>query len=135
MTSSNDKARGGAGFPIPPVIRGSESTASIQIKMQAYLNRLRLFWQSCGIPVESTDGEAQIARLAAILRLHRGRGLGSLEGRAAGAMVQLPARIFDLKARGWDILTLREPAWGADGLRHPNTARYVLLKEPEAANV
>jgi hypothetical protein len=131
MTSSNENARGGAGIPKLPVIRDGESTASIQIRVQRYFNALRVYWQRLGIDVDTVESEAQLDRLGAILRVQRNHGLGSVEGRAAGGMMQLPARVFDLKARGWNILTVRESAWGSDGLKHPNTARYYLINEPD----
>lgn len=134
MTSSNEKARGSAGIPKKPEIRGDESTAVIQIQVQRYFNALRACWQRHGINVNTTDTRAQISRLAAILRIQGSNGLGSVEGRSAGGMLQLPARIFDLKARGWNILAIRESTWGADGLKHPNTVRYFLISEPEAAS-
>lgn len=128
------KARRGAGIPGLPEIRGGESTAAIQSKVRAYFSALRAFWKAAGIEVDTVDGDAQLARLVAILRVQGSRGLGSVEGRTAGGMLQLPSRVFDLKARGYEIISSREWAWGADGLRHPNTARYTLLKEPGGAN-
>jgi hypothetical protein len=130
MTSSNENARDGAGSPTKPGIREGESTASIQIRVQRYFNALRVFWQSAGIEIESADADAQLTRLPEILRVQGNHGLGSLEGRAAGAMVQLPARIFDLKNRGFTIASVPETAYGADGLRHTRTARYFLIAEP-----
>ncbi|WP_316887431.1 helix-turn-helix domain-containing protein [Ralstonia flatus] len=132
MTSSNEKARGSAGIPKKPEIRGDESTAIIQIRVQRYFNALRACWQCHGIDVNTTDTSAQISRLAAILRVQGSYGLGSVEGRTAGGMLQLPARIFDLRARGWEILAVRESTWGADGLRHPRTVRYFVISEPSA---
>jgi hypothetical protein len=113
------------------VIRAGESTAAIQIKMTKYYNALRVYWEQSGIRVNSTDTEVQIDRLAAILRVQGNRGLGSLEGRAAGAMVQLPARIFDLKCRGFEIARVPEAAYGADGLRHVGCRRYFIVSEPK----
>jgi hypothetical protein len=130
MTISNENARGGAGIPKKPVIHDGESTAAIQIRVQKYFNALRVFWQSAGIDIESADAYAQLKRLPEILRAQGNHGLGSLEGRAAGAMVQLPARIFDLKNRGYQILSVPESAYGADGLQHRRTARYFLVAEP-----
>lgn len=130
MTSSNENARGGAGIPKKPVIRDGESTASIQIRVQRYFNALRVYWQRHGIDVDTVESEAQIARLAAILKVQGEAGVGSVEGRVAAGILQFPARIFDLKARGWNILSVRESAWGSDGLKHPKTARYYLINEP-----
>lgn len=134
MTSSNDKARGGAGFPKKPEIRGDESTAAIQVRVQRYFNALRVFWQSRGIEIESADADAQLQRLPEILRVQGSHGLGSLEGRAAAAMVQLPARIHDLRNRGFQILSVPESAYGADGVWHSRLVRYFLISEPEAAS-
>ena len=129
--SDDKKGRPKATPPVAPEIRAGESTAAVQIKMTRYFNRLRAYWQACGIAVDSTDGEAQITRLAAILRVQGNRGLGSLEGRIAGAMVQLPARIQDLQERGFEIAAPRESAYGGDGLMHRRCARYFLLAEPQ----
>lgn len=133
MDKPNRKARGEAGIPKLPEIRDNESVASIQLKTQRYFIRLRAYWQAQGIEVDTTESEAQLARLAAILRVQGNHGLGSIEGRAAGGMMQLPARIFDLKNRGFEIHRVPETAYGADGLRHVRTVRYFLVREPEAA--
>ncbi|NML99646.1 hypothetical protein HHL24_17100 [Paraburkholderia sp. RP-4-7] len=127
------KSPRGASFPKEPVIRGGESTASIQMRMGRYYHALRQFWKSNGIDVQSTETTAQCERLAAILRLQGSRGLGSLEGRAAGGFVQLPTRISDLKEDGFDIASIPENKHGGDGLFHMRTARYVLISEPKRA--
>lgn len=112
------------------MISGRESSANIKRKIEAHFKALRGYWKSLGIEVDTTESEAQLIRLAAILRAQGNRGLGSLEGRAAGGFVQLPTRVFDLKARGWEINSVREGAWGGDGLWHVGTVRYFLIKEP-----
>lgn len=116
--------------PDPPSITARESSATIKRKIEAYFKALRGYWKVRGIEIDTTESEAQLIRLGAILRAQGNRGLGSLEGRAAGGFVQLPTRIFDLKARGWEINSVREDAWGADGLWHIKTTRYYLIKEP-----
>ena len=123
-------ARGQASIPKAPMISGRESPAAIKRKIEAHFKALRRYWKALGIEVDTTESEAQLIRLAAILRVQGNRGLGSLEGRAAGGFVQLPTRIFALKARGWEINAVREGAWGGDGLWHIGTVRYFLLKEP-----
>ncbi len=114
------------------MISGRESSANIKRKIEAHFKALRSYWKSLGIEVDTTESEAQLIRLAAILRAQGNRGLGSLEGRAAGGFVQLPTRVFDLKARGYEINSVREGAWGGDGLWHVGTVRYFLVKEPPA---
>lgn len=127
------KARGQAGIPKTPMISGRESPAAIKRKIEAHFKALRQYWKQIGIEVDTTESEAQLIRLGAILRAQGNRGLGSLEGRAAGGFVQLPTRVFELKERGWDIASVREGAWGGDGLWHVGTVRYVLMREPRAA--
>jgi hypothetical protein len=134
---SNKKSPRGASFPkdfpAEPKIRDGESTASIQMRMSKYYHALRVFWQSNGIAVQSTETTAQCERLAAILRLQGNRGLGALEGRAAGAFIQLPARIFGLKEDGFEIQSVSENKYGGDGLLHMRTVRYFLVAEPKQA--
>jgi hypothetical protein len=113
-----------------PAIREGESTAAVQAKMQAYFNRLRRFWTRSGIGVSSTRTESQLERLAAILRLHGNHGLGSVEARIAGGMLQAPARIQDLEERGFIIATTVENTWSVDGLFHRGCCRYFLIAEP-----
>ena len=131
--SDRKKSPHAADFPKEPEIRGGESTASIQMRMSRYYHALRVFWKSNGIDVQSTETSAQCERLAAILRLHGSRGLGSLEGRAAGGFVRLPTRISDLKYDGFDIASVPENKYGGDGLFHVRTARYHLIAEPKQA--
>jgi hypothetical protein len=131
--SDRKKSPRDASFPEEPVIRGQESTASIQMRMTKYFNALRVYWEQSGIDVRSTETTAQSERLAAILRLQGNRGLGSLEGRAAGAFVQLPTRIFELRASGFSIESQPETKYGADGLRHVRVCRYFLIAEPKQA--
>jgi hypothetical protein len=126
-------ARGQASIPKTPMISGRESPATIKRKIEGHFKALRGYWKRLGIVVDTTESEAQLLRLAAILRAQGNHGLGSLEGRAAGGFVQLPTRIFELKERGWDIASIREGAWGGDGLWHVGTARYYLLKEPSSS--
>lgn len=128
--SQRKNARGQASIPKAPMISGRESPATIKRKIEAHFKALRRHWSALGIEVDTTESEAQLIRLAAILRVQGNHGLGSLEGRAAGGFVQLPTRIFELKARGWEINTVREGAWGGDGLWHVGTVRYFLTKEP-----
>jgi hypothetical protein len=123
-------ARGQAGIPKAPMITGRESSANIKRKIEAHFKALRMYWKRCGIEVDTTETEAQLIRLGAILRAHGSHGLGSIEGRAAGGFVQLPTRIFELREQGWDIASVREGAWGGDGLWHVGTVRYHLIKEP-----
>jgi hypothetical protein len=131
--SKQRKSPRAASFPMEPTIRDGESAASIQIKMTRYFNALRVYWEQSGIDVRSTETTAQGERLAAILRLQGNRGLGSLEGRAAGAFVQLPTRIFELRADGFSIHSQPETKYGADGLRHVRVCRYFLVAEPKQA--
>lgn len=126
-------ARGQASIPKPPMISGRESPSTIKRKIEAHFKTLRRHWKALGIEVDTAESEAQLIRLAAILRVQGNQGLGSLEGRAAGGFVQLPTRIFDLKSRGWEINAVREGAWGGDGLWHIGTVRYFLIKEPPAS--
>ncbi|MBN3788306.1 helix-turn-helix domain-containing protein [Burkholderia sp. Ac-20353] len=126
------KTRGCSAIPRAPLITGRESSANIKRKIEAHFKALRCHWKQLGIEVDTTESEAQLIRLGAILRAHGSRGLGSLEGRAAGGFVQLPTRIFELKERGWKIESVREGAWGGDGLWHVGTVRYFLIKEPPA---
>jgi hypothetical protein len=116
------------------VINGRESSANIKRKIEAHFKALRGYWKALGIEVDTTESEAQLIRLGAILRAQGNCGLGSLEGRAAGGFVQLPTRVFELKERGWEINSVREGAWGGDGLWHMGTVRYFLVKEPPAPN-
>jgi hypothetical protein len=127
------KARGQAAVPKAPMISGRESPATIKRKIEAHFKELRLYWKRLGIEVDTTESEAQLIRLGAILRAQGNHGLGSIEGRAAGGFVQLPTRVFELREQGWEIASIREGAWGGDGLWHINTVRYHLIKEPTAA--
>lgn len=129
------KARGQAGVPKAPMISGRESPTTIKRKIEAHFKALRLYWKRLGIEVDTTESEAQLIRLGAILRAQGAHGLGSIEGRAAGGFVQLPTRVFELREQGWDIASIREGAWGGDGLWHINTVRYHLIKEPTEAIV
>ena len=127
------KARGHADVPKAPMISGRESSANIKRKIENHFKTLRRYWKNLGIEVDTSESEAQLIRLASILRAQGNCGLGSLEGRAAGGFVQLPTRVFDLKERGWEINSVREGAWGGDGLWHVGTVRYFLVKEPPAS--
>ncbi|KFX63831.1 hypothetical protein KBK24_0119195 [Burkholderia sp. K24] len=124
------KARGQAGVPKAPMISGRESPATIKRKIEAHFKALRCYWKCLGIEVDTTESEAQLIRLGAILRAQGPSGLGSIEGRAAGGFVQLPTRVFELRERGWEINSIREGAWGGDGLWHVGTVRYFLMNEP-----
>jgi hypothetical protein len=132
MTKRKPRIR--AAIPRTPMISGRESSANIKRKIEAHFKALRGYWKSLGIEVDTTESEAQLIRLGAILRAQGNRGLGSLEGRAAGGFVQLPTRIFDLKTRGWEINSVREGAWGSDGLWHTRTVRYFIVKEPPTSD-
>ena len=127
------KARGQAGVPKAPMISGRESPTTIKRKIEAHFKALRCYWKRLGIEVDTTESEAQLIRLGAILRAQGASGLGSIEGRAAGGFVQLPTRVFELRERGWEINSIREGAWGGDGLWHIGTVRYHLIKEPPVA--
>ena len=127
------KSRGQAGVPKVPMISGRESPTTIKRKIEAHFKALRLYWKHLGIEVDTTESEAQLIRLGAILRAQGASGLGSIEGRAAGGFVQLPTRVFELRERGWEINSIREGAWGGDGLWHIGTVRYHLIKEPLVA--
>jgi hypothetical protein len=78
--------------------------------------------------LRSTATEAQRERIAALLRMRPHNGY---ELRRAGCY-QCPTRIFELRARGYDIETQRVSVVDRDGFSHRGVALYVLLAEPGA---
>lgn len=53
--------------------------------------------------------------------------------RAAGCY-QVSARIWGLRARGYNIVTDLFNGYAADGLRHARMARYTLVEEPDGGS-
>lgn len=79
--------------------------------------------------LRSTATEAQRERIAALLRMRPHNGY---ELRRAGCY-QCPTRIFELRARGYDIETQRVSVVDRDGFSHKGVALYVLHREPASA--
>lgn len=78
----------------------------------------------------STSTEAQRARLLALLRT----GPQTTYGLRKHGVAVTSARIFDLRAEGFEIATERVTAYDSDGYAHIGVARYTLLREPPQQN-
>lgn len=78
---------------------------------------------------KSTAGEAQRQRIAQLLSW---RPHTSYELRRAGCY-QCPTRIFELRARGFDIRTTRVTITDEDGFVHVGVALYELAAVPGGA--
>lgn len=76
---------------------------------------------------KATDAEAQQRRIVAALRISPKT---TDELRALGCY-QVSARIWGLRARGFNITTDLFDGYAADGYSHTRMARYTLLAEPE----
>jgi len=74
----------------------------------------------------STATEAQEQRIVEALRT----GPKTTDQLREAGCYQTSARIFGLRARGYDISTHLYDGIGADGLFHRRMARYVLVSEP-----
>lgn len=74
----------------------------------------------------STSTEAQIARIAALLRT----GPQTTYSLRKHGLAQCAARIWDLRAMGYVITTDRVTAYDSDGYAHVGVARYSLVQEP-----
>jgi DNA-directed RNA polymerase specialized sigma54-like protein len=82
------------------------------------------------IKSKSTGTDAQFDRLVALLR----NGPQTTYALRKHGIAQTSSRIWDLRARGYNILTELVDAYDSDGYLHVRVARYSLLAEPEAAN-
>jgi hypothetical protein len=76
---------------------------------------------------KSTTSEAQRQRVLEALRMgpqttHDLRCLG---------IYQAPARVIELRRRGYHIVTERVVLWDRDGFEHRNSGLYRLEEEPE----
>lgn len=72
-------------------------------------------------PQRPASADGQLARVAALLRERRTRGLSSREAVDLG-ILRLPNRICELRARGWIISSKREAV--------TDCLRYFLVSEP-----
>ena len=77
----------------------------------------------------STATAAQLARIIEALRA----GPKTTDDLRALGCYQAAARIWYLRARGFDITTELFDGYAADGYSHRRMARYRLLAEPEVA--
>lgn len=78
-------------------------------------------------PAHSTAAEAQRARVLVALRVSPKT---SYDLRRLG-IYQAPARILELRRRGYRISTDLVPLVDADGYTHQGVALYTLLDEPQ----
>lgn len=74
----------------------------------------------------STQTEAQIRRIVAALRT----GPKTTDDLRKLGVYQTSARIWGLRARGYNIVTDLFDGYAADGYSHTRMARYTLLNEP-----
>lgn len=79
------------------------------------------------IKSRSTGTDAQFARLIALLR----NGPQTTYALRKHGIAQTSSRIWDLRARGYNILTELVDAYDSDGYLHARVARYTLMAEPE----
>lgn len=75
----------------------------------------------------STTALAQQARIVDALR----RGPKTTDELRAIGAYQVSARIFGLRARGYEIVTELFDGYAADGYSHARMARYTLAGEPD----
>ena len=76
---------------------------------------------------ESTQTEAQLHRILNALR----RGPKTTDSLRALGCYQVSARIFGLRAKGFNIVTELFDGFAADGYSHARMARYSLIAEPQ----
>ncbi|RYF61669.1 MAG: hypothetical protein EOO27_00915 [Comamonadaceae bacterium] len=74
----------------------------------------------------STQTEAQIRRIVAALRT----GPKTTDDLRKLGVYQTSARIWGLRARGYNIVTDLFDGYAADGYSHARMARYTLVNEP-----
>jgi len=79
----------------------------------------------------SNDNSASTQRARVIQALRTGPKT-TIELRRDWGVMQPAARVFELKARGYIIVTTPVSAHTDDGALHRGVARYVLLSEPQA---
>lgn len=77
------------------------------------------------------DNSASTQRARVIQALRTGPKT-TIELRRDGGVMQPAARVFELKARGYIIVTTPVSAHTDDGVTHCGVARYVLLQEPRS---
>ena len=75
----------------------------------------------------ATDAEAQQRRIVAALRL----GPKTTDDLRALGCYQVSARIWGLRATGFNIITDLFDGYAADGFSHSRLARYTLVGEPD----
>lgn len=78
----------------------------------------------------STATDDQHRKLVALLRL----GPQTTYSLRKHGLAQCAARVFYLRAMGYNITTERVKAIDSDGFTHVGVARYTLLSEPEGRN-
>jgi hypothetical protein len=76
---------------------------------------------------KSTATQAQERRIVAALR----GGPKSTDQLRALGCYQAAARIFGLRAKGWNIVTDRFTGYSWDGFSHAQMARYTLIGGPD----
>lgn len=74
-----------------------------------------------------TDTEAQRQKILTALR----SGPKTTDQLRALGVYQVSARIWGLRASGYNIVTDLFDGYAADGLRHSRLGRYTLVSEPE----
>lgn len=75
----------------------------------------------------STTAEAQQLRIVAALRV----GPKTTDDLRALGCYQVSARIWGLRAKGFNIITDLFDGYAADGFSHSRLARYTLVGEPK----
>lgn len=76
---------------------------------------------------KSTGTEAQLRRILAALKI----GPKTTDELRALGVYQVSARIWGLRAQGYNIITDLFDGYAADGYAHARLARYTLVGEPE----
>lgn len=76
---------------------------------------------------QSTDTAAQEKRILEALRA----GPKTTDNLRALGCYQVSARVFGLRAKGFNIETSLYDGWAVDGYSHRKMARYELVSEPE----
>lgn len=85
---------------------------------------------ACGASTKADKSTATAAQERRILEALRISPKTTSDLRALG-IFQTSARIWTLRAKGYDIETTLFDGYAADGYSHTRMARYTLLSEPE----
>lgn len=85
---------------------------------------------ACGVTAKADKSTATAAQERRIVEALRISPKTTSELRALG-IFQTSARIWTLRAKGYNIVTALFDGYAADGYSHTRMARYTLLAEPE----